>query len=119
MHGLNQIILDTGLAVGYNEVSEDAEKLRPGVGADGFEIDFEVESQVYTLRLQTNGQSAQKSHGLCPGKGDVANLPAEVYFVPDSAEGVFPFKYGMVPLVCCVKTALSSAHNLSTETRSD
>ena len=96
LHGLNQIILDTGLAVDYNEVSEDAEKLRLGLtGADGFEIDFEVESQVYTLSLQTNGQSAQKSHGLCPpGKGDVANLPAgEVYFVPDSAEGVFPFKY--------------------------
>ena len=29
-----------------------------------------------------------------PGKPDVANLPAgEVYFVPESAEGTFPFKY--------------------------
>ena len=96
LHGLNQIILDTGLSVDYNIISEEAEKLRLGLTkADRFEIDFEVESTVYTLILHTNGQEAQKSHGLCPpGKPDVANLPAgEVYFVPESAEGVFPFKY--------------------------
>ena len=54
-----------------------------------------MESRNYTLTLHTNGQNAQKSHGLCPpGKPDVANLPAgEVYFVPESAEGTFPFKY--------------------------
>ena len=48
-----------------------------------------------TLKLITDGQEAQKSHGLCPpGKPDVANLPAgEVYFVPEGAEGQFPFKY--------------------------
>lgn len=96
LHGLNQIILDTGLSVDYELVSDDAEKLRLGLTqADRFEIDFEVESKVYTLALHTNGQQAQKSHGLCPqGKPDVANLPAgEVYFVPESADGVFPFKY--------------------------
>jgi len=96
LHGLNQIILDTGLSVDYQLVSDDAEKLRLGLTrADRFEIDFEVESKVYTLALHTNGQKAQKSHGLCPqGKPDVANLPAgEVYFVPESADGVFPFKY--------------------------
>jgi hypothetical protein len=96
LHGLNQIILDTGLAVDYNLVSEDAEKLRLGLTkADRFEIDFEVEGKIYTLVLHTNGQEAQKSHGLCPpGKPDVANLPAgEVYFVPEGGEGVFPFKY--------------------------
>ncbi|WP_269527136.1 hypothetical protein [Coraliomargarita parva] len=96
LHGLNQIILDSGLAVDYDAVSEDAEKLRLGLTqADRFEIDFQVEGKIYTLILHTNGQEAQKSHGLCPpGKPDVANLPAgEVYFVPESAEGVFPFKY--------------------------
>lgn len=96
LHGLNQIILATGLSVDYEVVSEEAEKLRLGLTkADRFEIDFEVENKVYTLILHTNGQEAQKSHGLCPpGKPDVANLPAgEVYFVPESAEGVFPFKY--------------------------
>ena len=96
LHGLNQIILDTGLSVDYELVSEEAEKLRLGLtNADRFEIDFEVENKVYTLVLNTNGQDAQKSHGLCPpGKPDIANLPAgEVYFVPNSAEGVFPFKY--------------------------
>ena len=96
LHGLNQIIVDSGLSVDYNIVSEEAECLRQGLTkADSFEIDFEVESKVYTLVLHTNGQEAQKSHGLCPpGKPDVANLPAgEVYFVPESADGVFPFKY--------------------------
>lgn len=96
LHGLNQIILASGLAVDYDEVSADAERLRQGLTrADRFELDFEVEGTTYTLKLHTNGQEAQKSHGLCPpGKPDVANLPAgEVYFVPESAEGVFPFKY--------------------------
>ena len=96
LHGLNQIIVDTGLSVDYREVSADAEKLRLGLTrADWFEIDFEVEGRTTTVRLYTNGQEAQKSHGLCPpGKPDVANLPAgEVYFVPQGAEGQFPFKY--------------------------
>lgn len=96
LHGLNQIILDTGLSVDYEAVSADSEKLRLALTrADYFEIDFEVEGTTYTLRLNTNGQEAQKSHGLCPpGKPDVANLPAgEVYFVPESVDGVFPFKY--------------------------
>jgi hypothetical protein len=96
LHGLNQIIVDSGLSVNYNEISADAEKMRLGLTqADYFEIDFEVEGQKTTLRLICNKQEAQKSHGLCPrGKPDVANLPAgEVYFVPEGAEGQFPFKY--------------------------
>lgn len=96
LHGLNQIIVDTGLSVDYTEVSDQAERLRLGLTqADWFEIDFEVEGLKTTLRLLTNGQEAQKSHGLCPpGKPDVANLPAgEVYFVPEGADGQFPFKY--------------------------
>lgn len=96
LHGLNQIIVDSGLSVDYNEVSRDAEKLRLALTkADAFEIDFEVEGQHTTLKLFCNKQEAQKSHGLCPpGAPDVANLPAgEVYFVPNSGEGRFPFKY--------------------------
>ena len=96
LHGLNQIIVDSGLSVDYNVVSEQAERMRLGLTkADRFEIDFEVEGQVTTLKLFTHQQEAQKSHGLCPpGKPDVANLPAgEVYFVPEGAEGRFPFKY--------------------------
>lgn len=96
LHGLNQIIVESGLSVDYAQVSQDAEKLRSGLTrADRFELDFEVENQVTTLTLETDGQEAQKSHGLCPpGKPDVANLPAgEVYFVPKSGSGKFPFKY--------------------------
>jgi aminopeptidase len=96
LHGLNDIILRTGLAVDYNEVSRNAEKLRHGLTrADSFEIDFQVLGRNYTLRLLTGKQEAQKSHGLCRGEHpDVANLPAgEVYFVPEGAEGAFPMRY--------------------------
>jgi aminopeptidase len=96
LHGLNPIILSTGLAVDYNEVSGEAEKMRLAMTrADAFEIDFEVAGQRCTLKLLCDRQEAQKSHGLCRGKTpDVANLPAgEVYFVPTGAEGRFPMKY--------------------------
>jgi aminopeptidase len=96
LHGLNPIILSTGLAVDYNDVSRQAEKLRLAMTrADAFEIDFEVAGQEATLKLLCDKQEAQKSHGLCRGKKpDIANLPAgEVYFVPTGAEGRFPMKY--------------------------
>lgn len=96
LHGVNPIILRTGLAVDYNEVSRQAEKLRLAMTrADAFEIDFEVAGRKATLKLLCGRQEAQKSHGLCRGdKPDVANLPAgEVYFVPTGAEGQFPRRY--------------------------
>ena len=96
LHGLNDIILRSGLAVDYNDVSKTAEKLRLGLTkADWFEVDFQVEGETYTLKLIINGQDAHKSHGLCRGpEADVANLPAgEVYYVPEGAEGQFPMRY--------------------------
>jgi aminopeptidase len=95
LHGLNEIILNSGLAVDYNEVSRLAEKLRIGMTrADWAEIDFLVDGQKYTLHLDLGKQEAQKSHGLCRGGPDVANLPAgEIYFVPTGAEGEFPLRY--------------------------
>ncbi|QXD23469.1 hypothetical protein F7C95_16305 [Opitutia bacterium ISCC 51] len=96
MHGMNDIILRSGLAVDYNEVSAEAEKLRLSMThADWAEIDFSVGETTYTLKLILDQQDAQKSHGLCLGKEpDIANLPAgEVYFVPAGAEGQFPMLY--------------------------
>ena len=95
LHGLNDIILKTGLSVDYNEVSRAAEKLRLGMTrADAVEIDFEIFGNRHTLRLELGRQEAQKSHGLCLGGPDIANLPAgEIYFVPTGAEGEFPMKY--------------------------
>lgn len=97
MHGLNDIILDSGLAVDYDEVSADAERIRLAMTkADSVEIDFALEDgRILTAWLGLSQQEAQKSHGLCKGKTpDVANLPAgEVYFVPDDAKGHFPMKY--------------------------
>ena len=97
MHGMNDIILRSGLAVNYEEVSDDAEKIRQALNrADEVEIDFELEDgHILTAWLGLDGQEAQKSHGLCQGtKPDIANLPAgEVYFVPVDARGQFPMKY--------------------------
>ncbi len=97
LHGLNDVILNSGLAVDYHEVSGDAERLRVALTrADSIEIDFTLEDgRVLTAWLGLDGQEAQKSHGLCLGeKPDIANLPAgEVYFVPVDAKGQFPMKY--------------------------
>ncbi len=95
LHGVNPIILASGLAVDYDDVSRQAEKLRLGLTrAEAVEIDFGFGGRIYTLELALGGQEAQKSHGLCRGGPDVANLPAgEVYFVPTGAEGQFPMQY--------------------------
>lgn len=97
MHGVNDVILNSGLTVNYNEVSADAERIRLAMTkADEIEIDFALEDgRILTAWLGLDGQEAQKSHGLCRGeKPDVANLPAgEVYFVPSDARGHFPMKY--------------------------
>ena len=46
MHGLNPIILNSGLAVDYEEVSRRAERLRQGMtGAEAVEIDFRINGQ--------------------------------------------------------------------------
>ncbi|MFO1531084.1 MAG: hypothetical protein U1F77_15440 [Kiritimatiellia bacterium] len=96
MHGLNDVIVASGLSVDYNEVSRQAEKLRLGMTrADAAEIDYVLGGRAMTLRLELGRQEAQKSHGLCHGtKPDIANLPAgEVYFVPTGAEGTFPIQH--------------------------
>ena len=95
MHGLNPIIVSSGLSVDYDEVSAEAEKIRRGMTkADSAEIDFVINNdQSVTLKLILDKQEAQKSHGLCRGGPDIANIPAgEVYFVPTGAEGQFPLK---------------------------
>jgi aminopeptidase len=95
LHGLNEIILTSGLAVDYDEVSRNAEKLRLGMTkADWVEIDFVYAADRFTLRLDLSKQEAQKSHGLCRGGPDIANLPAgEIYYVPTGASGQFPLKF--------------------------
>jgi hypothetical protein len=95
LHGLNEVILSSGLCVDYDEVSRLAEKLRLGMTrADRVEIDFSVDGRSLTLGLDLGKQEAQKSHGLCRGGPDVANLPAgEIYFVPAGADGQFPMCY--------------------------
>ena len=97
LHGVNDIILRSGLAVDYNEVSRNAEKLRLALTrANHFEIDFGLSNDKHTLRLDCSQQEAQKSHGIClVNEPDVANLPAgEVYFVPTGGNGAFPMQYG-------------------------
>jgi len=118
LHGVNETILSTGLSVNYQDVSDEAEKLRLGVTkADWGEVDFDYKGKTYTLKLVLNGQEAQKSHGLCLGDApDVANLPAgEVYFVPEGAEGEFPLKYedGTIGLMQVSEGRIQNAELLS------
>ena len=69
LHGLNQIILDSGLAVDYDVVSEEAEKLRLGLTqADRFEIDFEVEGKCYLATAYQRAGSAEEPRALPPGQ---------------------------------------------------
>ena len=114
LHGLNDIILNSGLSVDYREVSKQAEVFRKVLtNSDYFTLEFETQGQTFELKLHCNQQDAQKSHGLCPGiKPDVANLPAgEVYFVPENAEGSFPFRYsdGTIAEMKVVNGAITEA----------
>ncbi len=95
LHGVNPIILASGLSVNYEEISRTAEKMRLGMTrADWVEIDLSHAGKDYTLHLDLLPQEAQKSHGLCQGGPDIANLPAgEIYFVPTGAYGQFPHRY--------------------------
>jgi aminopeptidase len=95
LHGLNEIIIKSGLSVDYNEVSRNAEKLRLGMTrAEWVEIDFTYGNEKFSLHLDLGKQEAQKSHGLCRGGPDIANLPAgEIYYVPNGASGKFPLKF--------------------------
>ena len=95
LHGVNQIILNSGLSVSYEDVSKNAEKLRLGMtGATAAEIDYEVLGDRATLRIELGGQEAQKSHGLCRVGPDVCNLPAgEIYYVPTDASGQVPLRF--------------------------
>jgi len=96
LHGLNEIILNSGLSVDYKFVSKQAESLRLVLdNADSFTITFECLGESFSLEIGCGKQTAQKSHGLCPeGSPDIANLPAgEVYFVPNNASGSFPFRF--------------------------
>ncbi|MEK9772156.1 MAG: hypothetical protein VW576_01200 [Opitutae bacterium] len=97
LHGLNEIILNSGLSIDYHLVSRQAELFRSFLDqADRFKLTFECFHKTFELVIECNNQRAQKSHGLCPsGSPDVANLPAgEVYFVPEGADGSFPFRFG-------------------------
>jgi hypothetical protein len=95
MHGCNEIILQSGLAQDYEVVSQKAERFRAALtGCDDVVLEFEVEGQPYRLTLELGKQEAQKSHGLCHPKGEIANLPAgEIYWVPTGAHGQFPLKF--------------------------
>lgn len=95
MHGVNDAILRTGLAVDYREVSTEAERMRQGMTKASYvDVEFELDGKSYKLHVDLGEQEAQKSHGICWEKGEIANLPAgEVYFVPVNAKGVFPIKF--------------------------
>ena len=113
MHGCNEIVLNSGLAKNYEEVSAKAERFRQALTrCDDVVVEFEAFGKKYRLTLELGRQEAQKSHGLCRTPGEIANLPAgEIYWVPTGARGQFPLKFkdGTVGLMdvadCRIKNA--------------
>jgi hypothetical protein len=95
LHGTNDTVLASGLAVDYEDVSARAERLRAGMTrADSMRMEWDVAGRRVALTLGLGQQEAQKSHGLVRTLGDVANLPAgEVYYVPEGAEGLMPIQF--------------------------
>lgn len=95
MHGCNEIILGSGLARDYDQVSARAERFRQAVTrADDVVIEFTLLGRSHRLTLELTRQEAQKSHGLCREPGEIANLPAgEIYWVPTTARGEFPHRF--------------------------
>lgn len=95
LHGTNDTVLASGLAVDYEDVSARAERLRAGMTrADSMRMEWDVAGRRVELTLRLGQQEAQKSHGLVRTLGDVANLPAgEVYYVPEGAEGLMPIQF--------------------------
>jgi hypothetical protein len=94
MHGVNDKVIRTGLAVDYREVSARAERLRSAfTRAERARFEWRVMGRPLALDIDLARQEAQKSHGLVRGTGDIANLPAgELYYVPASVEGLMPQK---------------------------
>ncbi len=95
MHGCNETILRTGLAQDYEQVSARAEQFRQAVTrCEDMVLEFGVLGKKVRLTLELGRQEAQKSHGLCRTRGEIANLPAgEIYWVPVGARGQFPLKF--------------------------
>jgi len=95
MHGTNDRILASGLAVDYNEVSARAERMRQAItGAQSLTLHWHVNDRDVALVIDASDREMQKSHGLVRDIGDVANLPAgEVYYIPQNANGYLPQKF--------------------------
>jgi len=95
LHGTNDRILASGLAVDYNEVSARAERIRTAIsGADTLTLEWHVNGKDVALEIGARDREMQKSHGLVRDIGDVANLPAgEVYYIPQDANGLLPQQF--------------------------
>ena len=88
LHGVNDVILSSGLCVNYEVVSEKTERMRKSMeGAEAIDIVLTVGDKECCLTLDVSNKEPQKSHGLCRQGPDIANLPAgEVYFIPEKAD---------------------------------
>ena len=96
MHGLNEIILRTGLAVDYNEVSRNAEKLRLGLTrADYFEIDFSVSARSTRSPCNAAGRRPKRATASAAAKSPMWPICPRAKFIlcREGAEGDFPLRY--------------------------
>ena len=76
LHGVNPTILASGLAVDYDEVSHEAEKLRLGLTrADAVEIDFGYGDQTYCLTLEPRWTGGSKESRPLPWRSRRSKSP--------------------------------------------
>ena len=95
LHGLNEIILSSGLAVDYNEVSQQAEKLRLGLTkADWFEVDFGSTARpTRCTSISTARRRRRATAFAAAARTSPIFPPAKSTTCPTGAEGQFPMRY--------------------------
>ena len=96
LHGVNEIILNSGLSVDYRKISEQAECFRSVLDqADSFILHFQVNEQEFEFKLIAVHRSLKKAmvYALRANLTWLTLPAGEVYFVPSGANGSFPFKY--------------------------
>jgi hypothetical protein len=91
LHGVNQVILNSGLAVDYNEVSRLAEKLRLGMTrAESVEIDYVFDDQTFSPypRARRSGGAEEPRALSRRSRCRESARPGEIYYVPAGPRAV-------------------------------
>ena len=90
---LNDIILNSGLSVDYNEIGKQAKLSEKCPDTDSFEISFEALNEEFKLELICERQDAKKSRTLSRWETYLPTYLLESIFCARWSRGSFPFRY--------------------------